>query len=202
MSHKKPILRRVGFILFIFAAILGILLILLRAVPDLEASLYGFIKFNYPPLRSLSCPMLMTILDREPVTVRLNNPLDKTLSFYVNSQFSTGSVFDTREERLDLQPGETRTLSWEVGEENIDLNNFIFARVFTTSTSTLKMRESTCGTFVLRLPIKGGPVIYYVSLFVSILCAAVGAGGGRFQSGHRCATSRAGQPALWWTHLL
>lgn len=136
--------------------------------------LYGFIKYNYPPIPSLSCPLLMTRADREPVTIRLNNPLDKPVTWTIRYQFSTNLLMETQNERVELQPGETRILSRVVGEENIDLNNYIFARIFTSSSSSLKMRESTCGTLVLNLPFKGGPVIYYTSLIFTIICAAVG----------------------------
>jgi hypothetical protein len=172
--HRNLSLRRVGFISFSIAIFLGVLLILARAMPDLESTMYGFIKYGYPRLTSLSCPVLMTLQDREPVTVRLRNPLDKNLSYYVNAQFSSGVMISTIDQRVELQPGETKTLSWEVGKENIDLGNFIFARVFTSAASSLGMRESTCGTFVVKLPVRGGPVIFYAISFLAVLGAAVG----------------------------
>jgi hypothetical protein len=172
--QRKPTLRSVGFISFSIAIFLAILLILARAWPEMEATMYGFIKFDYPALPSLSCPVLMTSLDREPVTIRLHNPLDTTLTWYVKTQFSTELIIVSADERVELQPGETRTLSWEVGKENIDLNNFIFADVFTSPAAALKMTESTCGTLVLKLPIKGGPVIFYAILFLTALGACLG----------------------------
>jgi hypothetical protein len=174
LIQRKPTPRNIGFFFFSIAFFLGLLLILVRAIPDLEAMMYGFIRYNYPPLPSLSCPVLMTTSDREPVTIHLRNTLDKPVTWTVRSQLSTNLIINTKDEKVELQPGESRKLSWEVGEENIDLNNFILARIFTSSSSSLKMRESTCGTLVLQLPIKGGPAIYYSSLFFTMLFAVVG----------------------------
>jgi hypothetical protein len=93
---------------------------------------------------------------------------------YVNAQLSAFVAIVNAEERVELQPGETHSFSWEVGKENIDLQSFIFARVFTSASTTSGMREATCGTFVLNLPIKGGPVIFYASLVIAIIAWTIG----------------------------
>jgi hypothetical protein len=174
LKQRNPTLRRVGFLSFSIGIFIGILLILARAMPDLEASMYGFIKYSYPRLTSLSCPLLMTLPDRELVTIRLRNPLDKNLSYYVKAQFSSGVIISTTAQRVELQPGETKSLSWEVGKENIDLGNLILANVFTSAASSMGMMESTCGTLVLKLPVRGGPAIFYATLFLAVLGVAVG----------------------------
>ncbi len=174
MAQRNPTLRRVGSILFSIAILLGVILTLVRAVPDLEASMYGFIKYNYPRLSSFTCPMLMTSLDREPVTVKLRNPLDRSLSWYVDAQFSSNFEIIDSSQRFELQPGESRVLSWDVDQENVDLGFFIFSRAFASSSSTLPMREATCGTLMLNLPFKGGPIIFYAILILSVLGVALG----------------------------
>jgi hypothetical protein len=115
----------------------------------------------------------MTAQERLPVTIRLKNPLDQNLSWYVNTQFSTPLIMTTSKETLELQPGVTRTLTWEVDKTNIDLGTFIFAHVF-ASGGRLGMREATCGTYVLPLAIVGGPTIYYGGLALSVLFAVAG----------------------------
>ncbi len=174
MAQRNPTLRRVGIIVFSISIFFGVILILVRAIPDLEATMYGFIKFNYPRLSSLRCPMLMTTLDRAFVSVKLNNPLDRTLSWSVNAQFSPNIVLSDTSQSFDLQPGESKEISWNVDQTNIDLGNFIFARAFASSTSSLPMREATCGTLVLNLPFKGGTTLFYIFLVLSISGAAVG----------------------------
>lgn len=174
VRKQNPVLRRLGFVSFTIAFILGILLIVARAWPDQESTLYGFIKYGYPRLTSLSCPVLMTVFDREPVTIRMHNSLARPLNLYVNAQLSSPVTFVNSEDQVVLQPGETRTFSWDVGKENIDLHNFIFARVYTSAATSSGMKESTCGTLVLNLPFKGGRVIYYVSLVITALTGGIG----------------------------
>ncbi len=36
------------------------------------------------------------------------------------------------------------------------------------------MREATCGTYVLSLPIKGGPVIFYIAMGLTVIGVGVG----------------------------
>jgi hypothetical protein len=174
LAQRKQTLRRVGLITFCTSILFGIILILLRAEPDLEATMYGFAKYNYPSLKSLSCPVLMTSLDSEPVIVKLRNPLDQPLSWNVDAQFSSNSMITDTSEHINLKPGESRVLSWDVGQENVDLGYFIFTRVFASSSSSLPMRESTCGTLVLNLPFKGGPTIFYAILLLSVFGAVIG----------------------------
>jgi hypothetical protein len=135
--------------------------------------MYGFLKYGHPKLNSLSCPVLMTKADRLPVTIRMHNPLNTPLKLYINAQFSSIEIISL-EDQVELQPQETKTFSWEVGKENIDLHYFIFTHIFTSAAATLGMRESTCGTLILNLPFKGGPLIFYTCLILGILAGGFG----------------------------
>jgi hypothetical protein len=164
-------------ILFSIAILLGLLLTLLRAVPDFEASQFGFYNYGYPKLVSLSCPVLMTVRDQENVTIQLHNTLNSNLKYIVESQFSSPLIIDTIDtsvQRPELAPGEVRKLTWQVGEQNIVLGNFIFARVFTWAYIPDGRHESTCGTVILNLPFKGGPELYYALLFLTVLGLGIG----------------------------
>jgi hypothetical protein len=173
LSQQNPTLRRVGLFSYSIGILLGILLIIARAWPDLESTMYGFLKYGHPKLNSLSCPVLMTKTDRLPVTIRMHNPLNTPLNLYINAQFSSIEIISL-EDQVELQPHETKTFSWEVGKENIDLHYFIFAHIFTSAAATLGMRESTCGTIILNLPFKGGPVIFNTSLVLAELAVGFG----------------------------
>jgi hypothetical protein len=174
MTDRKSALRYLGLIIFIFGIILGVLLCLARAIPDLEATMYGFTKYGYPKLTSLRCPLLMTISDRQNVTIKLANNLDRSLNYYVVAQFSSPILINSVSGKVELQPGETKVLSWEVGNENVSLGNFIFARVYTTASAAHGMKEALCGTFVINYPLTGGPTIYYIAIIVMVLCLALG----------------------------
>ena len=174
MNEKNPTLRQLGFISFLAAIVLGILLIAARAWPDMESTFYGFVKYDYPAIPSLKCPVLMTSLDQQAVTIRLHNQLERDLKWYINTQLSTSVVMSTSEQTVQLAPGETRTISWEVDKDNIDLSDFIFANVFISPAAAMKMQSSTCGTLVLNLPLSGGPVIFYSAVAIYGVILALG----------------------------
>lgn len=71
-------------------------------------------------------------------------------------------------ERVKLAPGESKKLEWQVDAGNIDLGQFIFARVLMYSSYPLPSREALCGIFILDLPISGRitlPLLVAISLF-------------------------------------
>lgn len=195
MVQRKPVLHTIGAIFFSIGILLGVLLDAARSWPDMEAFLYGFAKDSYPRLRSLHCPVLMTTLDRLPVTVRLTNPLKQDLTWFVSAQFSTPVLMDTVEQKVVVPPGEVKVISWDVDKNNIDLHNLILAYAFASPFAGLRMTEGTCGTLVLNIPIQGGPTIFYTTLAVCVLSAVVG-----FWSWRRYADMS--EPAVvsqsWW----
>jgi hypothetical protein len=174
MTERKSALSYLGSIIFIFGIILGILLSLVRALPDLESTMYGFYKFGYPNLSSLSCPLLMTPSDQEDVTIKLKNNLDRPITWHIEAQFSADNLINTITNNEELQPGESRVLSWEVNHNNISLGNFIFARVYTSAAAAQERREAYCGTLVINLPFAGGPTVYYSSILVTAICLGLG----------------------------
>lgn len=174
MTKKSSTLQRIGYILFSLGIFFELLILLVSTWPDLESVAYGFTRYTNETLPSLSCPVLMTELDRELVTLRLNNPLDKAINRTVRVQLSGKYNIISIDEKVKLQPGETKTLSWEIGKENTDVNYLIFVHAFAFPASSLEMKEATCGTYMMNLPIKGGPIIYYTTLGLAFFCLGVG----------------------------
>ncbi len=174
VNQPNRVLRRVGVILFSIAAILGVLLILVRAVPDLESTMYGFDRSGYPRLASLACPKLMTIQDTGQVSIKLHNTLDRNLSYFVEADFSSPVLILTNEQQVQLSPQEKRLIVWDVDKGNISPGNLILTHVFTSAATAQGMHESTCGTFVLNLPFQGGPILFYANLIFALLAGGVG----------------------------
>jgi hypothetical protein len=67
-------------------------------------------------------------------------------------------------------------VEWSVDAENIDMGNFIFAKVLLFSAYPLPTRETTCGIFVVDLPGTGRTIVpvlvvlSFVSLGWSLYC--------------------------------
>ena len=174
MKNKSLVLQRVSFIIFTLAVLLGICLTLASAWPDMEAFFYGFDDFTNEKLTTLSCPVLMTAQDRKQITIKLHNPNDEAIVRKVEADFSSRLAILNYPAILEFQPGETKIVAWDIGEENIDLNHFILVSVRAYPSRNVELVESTCGIIVLNLPFKGGPVIFYVAMAL----AALGRGGG------------------------
>jgi len=161
--EPKPALQSLGFLSFSIALFLGMLLTLARVWPDSEATMYGFVKYGHPRITSFKCPPLMTSSDHDSVTLKLQNNLDKPITWYVNAQITSDVLINSFNDTLQLQPGESRLLSWQIDSTNITLGNFILAHIFTSAAMANGMREATCGTFVLKLPFTGGTTVYYTA---------------------------------------
>jgi hypothetical protein len=151
-----------------FAGVLaGLYLAVVSTWADLEAAFYGFRRGADSGLRGFQCPVLMTRGEMRSISLQISNPLDVPLRPVVRTQISTPLLPQEFLQAVELAPGETRRLEWQVGPENIDLERFIFAKALVYSAFPLPSRETTCGIFILDLP-GSGSVILGVLLALSL----------------------------------
>ena len=170
---NKPSNSSLFFTLFFIGTVSALTLILLATWADLEAAYYGFSRRASARLGGLSCPVLMTMSDRDVISLRLKNTTDGKLSPIVKVDLSSPVTTFEITENVELAAGEQAKLEWQVGPENLDLNRFIFANVLVYSSYPLPDREMTCGIFVLNLP--GSGVIYtWLLIGLSLLGMAGG----------------------------
>jgi len=174
MENKKPSSN-----FFVIAYILGALFSLTLAVlatwGDIEAAFYGFDRRASTPLKGLRCPILMNRNETGVVSVRISNTTDRKLSPSVKAEFSTRSTPTSTLDSIPLEPGESRTMEWTIGPENIDLGRFVFAKALVFASYPIPDREATCGTFVIDLPVSGN-----VLVVLMIIIGAAGLGGGLY----------------------
>jgi hypothetical protein len=170
---NKPSNSSLFFTLFFIGTVSALTLILLATWADLEAAYYGFSRRASARLGGLSCPVLMTMSDRDVISLRLKNTTDGKLSPIVKVDLSSPVTTFEITENVELAAGEQAKLEWQVGPENLDLNRFIFANVLVYSSYPLPDREMTCGIFVLNLP--GSGVVYtWLLIGLSLLGMAGG----------------------------
>ena len=146
----------------------GFILIILSAWADMEATFYGFPRQGDPGLSGFSCPVLMTRSDIGTITFVATNTADIQIRPSVRILMSSPALPEEHLERITLAPGESKRFEWRVDADNIDLNEFIFARVLMFSSYPLPTREAVCGIFVLDMPISGRillPLLVAMSLF-------------------------------------
>ena len=174
MDNTKPSLTP-----FLIAYVLGALLIVTVAVlatwSDLEAAFYGFARRGSNPLQSLRCPIFLNRNETGVVSVKISNTTDRKLSPSVRAEFSTRIAPILTLDSVQLGAGESKTVEWTVGPDNIDLKRFIFANVYIFAAYPLPDQEATCGTFIVDLPLPGS-----VFLTLIVVLGLVGMGSGLF----------------------
>ena len=162
-------------VVYILGALLSLTVAVLATWSDLEAAFYGFDRRGSTPLRDLRCPVIMNRNETGIVSVKVSNTTERKLSPAVRAEFSTTTAPILVLESVEVGPGESQTVEWTVGPENIDLTRFIFANVYVFASYPMPDREATCGTFVIGLPIPGS-----LLLFVMVGLGLAGLGGSLF----------------------
>ncbi len=143
------------YLIYAFGVILGVAFIFLSIWADLEASFYGFYHRPSSRFEGLSCPIFMTPNETTSFSATITNTSDRTLSPTIKAEISSTGTLVTINEKISLEAGESKTLTWEIGPENIDLEHFAFANVYIYTFYPIQDSENNCGVFVLNLPGNG-----------------------------------------------
>ncbi len=152
-NHQASV--RLFFGVFVLGACFSLILAVLATWSNLEAAFYGFERRASTPLPGLHCPILLNRTETGIVSIKVSNTTTQKLSASVRAEFSSPLTPMSSLSFADLKPGESKTLQWTIGPENIDLGYFIFSQVLVYSTYPLPDRESSCGTFIVDTSIPG-----------------------------------------------
>lgn len=165
---KQKLSTLIAYLSYTVGLLIGLYLVVVVAWADMEAAFYGFSRLANAGLRGFNCPPLMTREEIGTISVRVSNTADKPISPAVRVEISTPLMLQEYNEKLRLEPGETQTLEWAVGPENIDLRRFIFAKALVFSAYPRPNLEATCGIYVINLP-GSGTVVLAVMIALSPL---------------------------------
>jgi hypothetical protein len=175
MNNRTP-LTLLALTSYVIGAVIGLFLVFIATWANMESNFYGFPRLADAGLGGFNCPVLMTRNDTGTISLTVKNTTDNKLSPSIKTMISTPALPEEHLENLELAPGESRKLEWSVGHGNIDLGEFIFAKVLMYSAYPLPSKENTCGIFILNLP-GSGKVILPILVLLSIL----GMGWGLFE---------------------
>lgn len=164
-----------GVLLYVLSVMAGLFLILISTWGDMEAASYGFPRRASATLSGLACPILMTRNETDTISLRVSNPTDKPLHPSVRTEISYDFEPQVFNESIDLAPGESKSVEWSVGPQNIDLGMFIFANVQIYATYPIPNREKTCGILIIDLPGRGTTIVTALLVF-----SLLGLGGGLY----------------------
>ena len=163
--NQLPLL--LSFAFYGLGVVVGLFVIFVATWADMESSAYDFPRLANAGLDGLHCPVLMTPDETGTISLDVSNTTEDRISPLIKTQISTRLLPEQFIEDVQLTPGESKRLEWSVDAENIDMGNFIFAKVLLFSAYPLPTREATCGIFVLDLPGTGRmivPVLIVLSL--------------------------------------
>ncbi|MDX1600136.1 MAG: hypothetical protein R3191_01340 [Anaerolineales bacterium] len=200
----KRELRLIGIVLFVLGVLVGVSFNGLAVWADVEAFLFEMPFSDHQPLRSLSCPVLMTGQEQAQISAKISNPIDRTTNRVARFYVTHGALTLIREEetRFDLAPRESRQVRWNIEPGESIWGRFVLARVFVHRATPLPARSAACGIVVVNIGGLSGATLTW-------LISAVIAGGLVLGSwlwlGDR--SRQRGQPAqrnlmMWLTGLL
>lgn len=141
----------------------ALLLVIVAVWADMEATVYGFERLAGGGLDGLTCPILMTHKEARTIHLTISNSTEGQISPSIKTQISTPLVPVEFLETVPLAPGESKALEWQVGPQNIDLGQFIFAKVLLYSAYPVPSQETTCGIYIVNLPGDGQVILSVLS---------------------------------------
>ena len=163
------------FVAFALGTLLCVTVAVLATWSDLESAFYGFDRHSSTQLRNLRCPVLLNRNETGTVSVRISNTTDHKLSPALRAEFSSALTSISTLDSVELAPGESKTVTWTIGPDNIDLKRFIFSNVYIYASYPIPDQETSCGTFIFDLPIPGS-----VLLWTMVVLGLAGMLGGLF----------------------
>ena len=169
--------RTLGLYIFFAGVLLGMFFAALLTWANFEANLFDRpTDLKASRLASLRCPILLNKQETGTVTATFRNPTDHAARRTIDTNISHGFVILMREERtrIDLEPGEKRTLQWTISPEDAAWGRFILVHVETTRSGSLPARSGSCGVLVANLPLGTGTQITIFIVMTSLLLMVIG----------------------------
>jgi hypothetical protein len=163
-----------GAILFVVGILLGALLLGGLVWSDFEVMFYGLPQLTNNRLAGFSCPPLMTRNETASLRATIRNETDRPIAPVVRVEISTAGLPQSERSKVPLEPGESINLTWPISSQNIDLNWFVFAKVYRYPAYQTKLAEATCGILVVNVPFLKGGALLALWLGASLICTLTG----------------------------
>ncbi len=164
-----------GLLVFLIGTLSGILFNGMAVWADFEASLFDSSLTADRTLSALSCPIFIGRNETGRILAQVSNSLDRPIAPLVRGHISEGLVTLRRQVNFkpSLEPGETKTVEWEVTSEDAVWNRFILFRAYQFAVYPQPSRTGSCGVISTNLPIPGN---WITGLVVAISLAGTGGG--------------------------
>lgn len=175
---KKILINVFSIILFITGVALAVGLLVITIWGDLEASMFDASMRYEEGVQGLKCPVLITSGERSKVSAVFSNPhirpVDRRVRVHISSGYAT--LMREIDARLQLEPGATEKLSWDILPEDAAFGNIIMVRVSSHRSNPLPSQSSSCGIYVLDVPTMSGQQVFTSASIASCVFLLLGAG--------------------------
>lgn len=164
-----------GLLAFLVGTLSGILFNGMAVWADFEASLFDSSLTADQTLSALSCPIFIGRNETGRIRAQVSNSLERPIAPLVRGHISEGLVTLRRQVdfKPSLEPGETKTVEWEVASQDAVWNRFILFRAYQFAVYPQASRTGTCGVISTNLPIGGN---WITGLIVAISLAGTSSG--------------------------
>lgn len=168
--------RYLGLILFAVGVLVGAGLSAGIVWASIEASSFDVPFLVDEPVDSFSCPTILTPHEQATISATITNSANRETNRFISATQSQGFISYATEDRDQyvFQPGESRTLSWEISADAPVWGRFVFARVYVHRQGVLLAQSSVCGMLSMNVPYLTGGQIFAALLLLTF--GGMGAG--------------------------
>lgn len=141
--------KRSATLLYIFGALLTLVMAGIAIWPDFEASNFSE-TFRGDKRAAFSCPIAMTASESPELTVTIRNPLERRARFAALSFITAGSTTFPREDKQEtyIEAGERGQMSWAISADDAVYERMVLARVYVQRSGSAPSMDKTCGIWV------------------------------------------------------
>lgn len=176
MNLSEKTIHKFSFILFYLGVIIGLLLYAGAAWADYESILFDVQVSADKPAWSLKCPIMISPQETGQIRYSIKNNGEKKVERRMQVHISHGYVSYIDEEwvSVELQPGESKSLSWDFNAENAAWERMVLMRLYILSRYPLPSQTSTCGVLVMDILGLSGGLITGLACIFSVLWMGLG----------------------------
>ncbi len=173
---KKTFFQAIGITLFLLGSIISVYIGAISVWGDIEASFFNSQLRANEKLPHLKCPAVLMENEVGKISARFDNTTEKPLELDVRAYMTDGFVTIMREylTELQLEPGETKDVTWEITADQAAYDRLILARVHQMKEYPLPYRNAACGVVVINLPFSNGLLFVIALLVLSVLLCTGG----------------------------
>lgn len=173
---KKKFQKIIGLTLIIMGVLFFVIIGSLTIWADLEASLFNSAMRSSEPLTSLNCPSIISSNESGIVSASFSNTSDRIINPKIQTFISDGYVILMQEkiDRLEIEPGGTKSVEVEVTAANAVYNRIILVRMHQFAYGPLPYRNASCGILVINIPFLTGRQFILTFLGFGVIFSGLG----------------------------